>query len=211
MWDNLSNNNPNNKFLKVVANKKIRSAIGLLFWVIAIGIIYIMVVKPLNNYSVDNSNNTNNETTNEVVEISFDAKKQALLNNNYSYIFKYNDSEVYKGDLLGNKTTGYSENSDGIKRYYIENDKAYFVNFGVLSEATYDERINTFFNVSYIFDLIKDNYPIIVDNVYNYKIEENYIKIIVDDENIRMIEISWNEDTYVLEFSNIGKITSIEY
>lgn len=170
-----------------------------------------MVVKPLNNYSVDNSNNTNNETTNEVVEISFDAKKQALLNNNYSYIFKYNDSEVYKGDLLGNKTTGYSENSDGIKRYYIENDKAYFVNFGVLSEATYDERINTFFNVSYIFDLIKDNYPIIVDNVYNYKIEENYIKIIVDDENIRMIEISWNEDTYVLEFSNIGKITSIEY
>lgn len=211
MWDNLSNNNPNNKFLKAMANKKIRSAIGLLFWIIAISIIYIIVVKPLNNYSVDNSNNTNNETTNEVVEISFDAKKQALLNNNYSYIFKYNDSEVYKGDLLGNKTTGYSENSEGIKRYYIENDKAYFVNFGVLSEAPYDERINTFFNVSYIFDLIKNHYPIIVDNVYNYKIEENYIKIIVDDENIRMIETSWNEDTYVLEFSNIGKITSIEY
>ena len=213
MWNNLSNNNPDNKFLKLMANKKIRSSIYLFFWIVAIGIIYIVVIKPLENYSSDNTTNNTvtNETVNETVEITFEEKKQALLNNNYSYVFKYNDSEVYKGDLLGNKTTGYFENSDGIKRYYIEDDKAYFVNFGVLSEAPYDERSRTFFNVYYIFDLIKDHYPIIVDNVYNYKIDDNYIKVTVDDENIKTIDISWDDDAYLLEFSNIGKITSIEY
>ena len=210
MWDNLSNSNPNNKFLKMMANKKIRSAIGLLLWIIAIVFIYTVVLGPA-DFNNETDNNTTNETHEEVVEISFDEKKQALLNNNYSYVFKYNNSEVYKGDLLGNKTTGYFENSDGLKRYYIEDDKAYFVNFGVLSEAPYDERSKTFFNVSYIFNLIEDHYPIIVDNVYNYKIDDNYIKVTVDDENIKTIDISWDDDAYLLEFSNIGKITSIEY
>ena len=213
MWDKLANNNPNNKFLKLMANKRIRSSIYLFFWIVAIGIIYIVVIKPLENYSSDNTTNNTvtNETVNETVEITFEEKKQALLNNNYSYVFKYNDLDVYKGDLLDNKTTGYLENSEGLKRYYIEDENEYFVNFGVLSETEYDEKFKTFFNISYIFNLIEDHYPIIVDNVYNYKIEENYIKVIVDDTNIKMIEISWDDNNYVLEFTNIGKINTIEY
>ena len=213
MWDKLANNNPNNKFLKLMANKKIRSSIYLFFWIVAIGIIYIVVIKPLENYSSDNTTNNTvaNEIVNETVEITFEEKKKALIKNNYSYVFKYNDLDVYKGDLLDNKTTGYLENSEGLKRYYIEDENEYFVNFGVLSETEYDEKFKTFFNISYLFNLIEDHYPIIVDNVYNYKIEENYIKVIVDDTNIKMIEISWDDNNYVLEFTNIGKINTIEY
>ena len=214
MWDKLANNNPNNKFLKIMGNKKFRSVLYLFLWIILIGIIYIVVINPLENYSDDNNNVIANETgeiNEEIMEVTIEEKWQKLLNNNYSYVFKYNDVEVYKGDLLNDKSTGYFENSDGIKRYIIDNKQEYFVNFGILSETSYDEKFDTFFNVSYIFNLIKDHFPIVVDNVYNYKIEDNYIKILVDDSNIKTIEVSWADNNYVLEFSSIGQIKNIEY
>ena len=212
MWNKLYDNNPNNIFFKYMANKRFRSAIYLLLWFIALGIVYITYIQPMEDYLEEDSNLTNEtEVVDDMVVVSFEEKKEALLKKNYSYIYKYNDDEVYKGDLLENKSTGYLENSEGIKRYYIEDHKTYFVSFGVLSEANYDEKFSTFFDISYVFDLISDHYPIVFDGVYNYKIEDNYITISTDDFNIYEIEITWESNKYDLYFSNIGKIIDISY
>ena len=211
MWNKLYEKYPDNLLFKLMANKRFSSLIYLIMWFIAILIMYFIFIAPFDS-DQNNLNTTNEVETIEDIEITpFETMKNNLLENNYSYVYHLNDDVIYRGDVLGTQTAGYQETYEGIKRYYIDGDKAYNVNFGVLTEIDYEEVFKTYFNVSYIFSLIENHSPIIVDNIYSYKIDSNYINIVTDSENIQSIEISWDENKYVLELSNIGKITEISY
>lgn len=213
MWDKLYTKHPKNNFLKIMANKKVRSAIYLLLWIIAIFIVYIVFLKPVEDY------NKSHPKTNEVIEnddniqeeITFESMMNKLLIRNYHYVFKLNDDVSYYGDYLDNKSVGYKETTDNIIKYYIDGNDFYEVSQGILSKKDDEEVFSTYFNVDYINDLIKDHNPIITSNIYNFEIDNKYVKITIDDTNISDIELNIDDDIYTMRFSSIGSINTIEY
>ena len=215
MWDKLYNKYPDNNFLKIMANKRIRSAVYLLLWFIAIGIVYIVYLKPIEDYNKNHPKNSINEVSNITNEennnITFEDMKNTLLNSNFAYVYKYNNEVVYKGEILGTKSTGYRETNDGIIKYYLEDGKEYEVSFGVLKETEYDLLFDTYFSVDYIFNLIKNYDSNEVENGMAFQNGSIYIKILDDNYNIKSIEILIDDDRYYLEFSKIGEINIINY
>lgn len=204
--------NPDNKFLKIMANNKIRSIIFLSFWIIFI-IIVCFIAGSISQK--ENNSINNNVVDNKIEEIKNDTKtfselKEELLKDNYSFTFtKTGDNKVIcKGDSLNKEKTGYKETNEGIIKYYINDDKYYYVENGVLVETEKENIYEESFDLNIIFDKISNINPIINNDSYVFENETIYVKILLDDNHISSIEV--NNDIR-LEFYNINKLEQINY
>ena len=214
MWDKLHEKYPDVKLYQIMAHKKIRAAIYLVLWCIFILFIYMVYLKPIENYNKTHprqeiTDTEKEEITEKTTALSFEDKKNKLLTKNFAYVYKYNKDTVYRGKILGDKNVGYKETKDGIEKYYIDNDKAYDVSFGVQREIELDELFTTYFDVAYLFNYIANEPSIVLDKMYNYHIEETTINIFTDENNITRIEVITDEDNYYLEFSQVGEIKEV--
>lgn len=198
-----------------MGNDRLRSLVFLVLWIVFIIMICIIFIKPASNYvrnqvPNENNNEVNNLENTEKV-ITFADMQEKLLSKNYTYVYNYNNEIVYKGDLLGKRSVGYEETTKGIKKYYIDDGHQYDVNFGTLTEVTYEEVFKTFFDVEYLFNLIDNQNITTFDNKVNYQADDLSIIFTVANENIESIEVTKGQDYYYLTFSKIGQITEINY
>ncbi len=212
MWDKLHAKYPNNKLFTVMANKKIKALVYLIMWLIFIFFICVIYIKPASEYLNNVSSNEvsdNNDKKDIDTSVSFAVMKQKLLEKNFSYVYKHNNDEVYRGDSLGNQNSGYQESSEGIRRYYLDGEHEYDVSFGVYKEIDYEELFKTYFNIDYLFSLMNDQWVIVFDNTVSFTSDDLNIKIFNNNKNIEKIEITKDDEFYSLEFNNIGQITEI--
>lgn len=208
-----------NFIVQMFKNKKIRSIIFLLIWTAFIVFLFVKYAIPYEKMKANKTNDNNtivveDETHNEGILFE-DAKKSLLKYNfNYSYtVTNPNETIIYKGTMFGNQTKGYKESVGGIEKYHVKGTDIYKE---VLEEEILvtDKTLNVYNNylsVDYIMDMIADYECIIEDNKYTFQIDAVYVKIILGIDNIEQIEIIENDNSYLLEFSNVNEITELTY
>lgn len=166
-------------------------------------------------------NTTNNEVVNNTLENDEPLKKLTLedmqknllkYNFNYKYTVNYNNEKtIYEGIMLVNETKGIKETVNGREEYYLKGKEIYKVVFGenVLVTDKTTSVYNNYLSVDHIMEMIADYEYTKVDNEYNFQIDEIYVKIVTGVDNIIKIEIIESNNSYLLEFSNVNKITAL--
>jgi len=208
-----------NLIVKAFKNKKIRSVIFLTLWIIFIVFLFVKYAIP---YEKIKANQTNNTAGNEVLEneddivIPFNDMKKSLLKYNFNYTYTVNDENgkvIYKGTMFGNETLGYKESQSGIEKYYVKGTEIYKEVLGDRVLVT-DKSLNVYNNylsVDYIMDMLTDAEYTYQDNQYGFQINDVYVKIVLGVDNIKKIEITDQNNNYLLEFSNVNEITELTY
>lgn len=213
------NNNFNAKqFAEIWHNKRTRSVIYLLGWLIFIIVLFVEFVIPYEKNQANNSASDNTVIVDEEDndDVYFEDLKNSLLRYNFNYVYTVNDlsgKTIYKGTMLGNETSGYKESSLGIEKYYLNGMQIYKEVLGerVLMSSQSVDVYNGYLSVDKIMELIVDKQYMKNENQYDFQIEEVYVKISVENDNINKIEITDGDSTYTLEFSNVNEIKELNY
>ena len=201
---------------KEVGNEKISALIKLVLW-----IVFIVVLVIVSGISDNNNNNINYPEDNkppieENSKISLEDKLAKLTNNyKYKYEIKIGDNlYIYNGAKKDNRESGTLLNNEKTIYYFLENGYVYQVNNGGLDkiETIYDKNINPeLLDVNKIKESIINIEYTIIENKYTYVLEDKTINIFTTDTDIEKIEIMHSDYSYILEFSNIGKVDNITY
>ena len=206
---------PNNLFLKLLANKRFRSLIYLIFWCLFILIIYLTVLAPLEKNINNNLNNTiSNEIESQEDIFDLNKAKENLLNYNFSYIYTYQDNNIkitYNGSRINNNQTGYKELNNEIIKYQIINNEYYTISNDNPILIDNEIILNDYFNLEYIFNLITNTNCEIIDNILNFQFMDIYVNMVISKENIVQIIINKDEQVFDLKFANINLITDLNY
>ena len=210
--------NNDNVFAYVWNNRRLRSLIFLIFWVIFIVFLFVKYAIPYEKSLANQTNNTTLEKEEETgeTEITFLDLKNSLLRYNFEYIYTVTtptEKIIYKGTMLANETIGYKESSMGIEKYYINGMQIYKDVLGerVLQADKNTDVYNGYLSVDKIMDLLTGQNYNYSDNQYDFQINEVYVKISVAEDNISKIEILNGNDNYLLEFSSVNEINSLNY
>ena len=190
-----------------------RASIKLAFYGLFVLVIFIAII-----FSADKRPTVYKATYNvKTVTKDFNEKLKELKANNYAFNYNLNIASnhiLIYGQKKLNLETGYKENSQGIIRYLKENDKIYKIGIDNEKEEMPDlfSDINSnYLNINYLLELIDNQTPIEEDNKKIYNLENNIeIEIESDSQNITKITLKENENTYELNFSEIGKIEKID-
>ncbi len=190
-----------------------RASIKLAFYGLFVLVIFITII-----FSADKRPTVYKSTYNvKTVSKDFNEKIKELKANNYAFNYNLNIASnhiLIYGQKKLNLETGYKENNQGIIRYLKENDKIYKIGIDNEKEEMPDlfSDINSnYLNINYLLELINNQTPIEEDNKKIYNLENNIaIEIESDSQNITKITIKENENTYELDFSEIGKIEKID-
>ena len=163
----------------------IQLGIGLVFIIILVVIVKVSGVRK-------NENIPQNETKEEIKELTLDEKLSKLTDNL--------------------KESGYLQINDNYLYYYKDNNYTYEVKNGGLFQIDnlYSNVDQNYLDIEYIKNLIKDKEYTNEDNKYTYNLENIQIIINADKDNITSIQII-NENNYKLEYSDIGNIKEINY
>ena len=185
----------------------IQLGIGLVFIIVLVIIVKVSGVR-------NDENIPQNETKEEIKELTLD-EKLSKLTDNYKYNYEITIGDItytYNGSKMGLKESGYLQINDNYLYYYKDNNYTYEVKNGGLFQIDnlYSNIDKNYIDIEYIKNLIKDKEYTNEDNVYTYTIENNQIIINTDEDNITSIIIS-NENNYKLEYSEIGSIKEINY
>lgn len=198
----LKKNDPDNKFVKAWENKRLHALMCLGLWFIFFIFIFLVFIIPYNHES---KNVTSHPKENL---ITLEDMKEKLINGNYD--FKYtvkNDSgtTLYSGNKNGDVITGYKEDSS-ITKYEILNGVVYklVMDEKISYEDLYENVNENLLSLEYIFSLEYDKDNMKVEgNTLSYETIEGTVKITSNDKDIEKIEITNENDSYILEFSNI--------
>ena len=198
----LKKKDPDNKFVKAWENKRLHALMCLGLWIIFFIFIFLVFIIPYNHES-------KNVTTHPKESlVTLEDMKEKLISG--SYEFKYtvkNDSgaTIYSGNKNGDVITGYKEDSS-ITKYEILNGTVYklVMDEKVLYDGLYENVNENLLSLEYIFSLEydKDNMKI-EGNTLSYETLNGIVKITSNDKNIEKVEITNENDNYILEFSNI--------
>lgn len=200
LFEKLSEKYPDNKFLSLLAIKKIRQVIALLFWIVFILVIIFVFIKPSSNENVPK------EEIKQEEKISlYDKYREILISKNYDYKYDINKmgiKTIYNGNMNGNVETGYIERVEGISKYYYDETGFYNVvnEEKVLIEK--DELFDTYLSIDYLLSIM-DEYTEEEDTI-SFQKEGIYGKMYLVDNTLN-VEINENENIYLLEYYNFDK------
>ena len=185
----------------------IQLGIGLVFIIILVVMVKVNGVKREENTS-------QNETKEEIKELTLD-EKIAKLTDNYKYNYEIvigDITYIYNGSKMGLKESGYLQINDNYLNYYKDNNYTYEVKNGGLFQIDnlYSNIDKNYIDIEYIKNLIKDQEYTKENNIYTYNLENIQIIINTSEDNITSILIN-NENNYKLEYSEIGNIKGINY
>lgn len=204
-------------FISIFQNKRLRSLIFLIFWLIFIFIVIFRYAIPynkiLNEYQ---NNNSENQDMVEEEPMLFEDLKNSLLRYNFKYVYTVSEGEnkvIYNGTMMGNETVGYKESELGIQKYYVRGTQIYEMVVGenVLVEDKTTNVYDGFLSVDKIMEKIEVLEYTQNNNEYNFQTDDFYVKMVVNDDNITKIEIEVSNIKYLLEFSNINEVTELNY
>lgn len=155
-------------------------------------------------------------------DITIQDMKDNLLKNNYKYVYTINNNDqkiVYSGERLKDEEIGTKETVNETIKYYVDGNEYYQLKMGdeVSIDNLYDNIDINLLDSEYIINLIKDKSTIIdkkdklKEYNYNFSIEDKDISIslFTNEKEIVEIDISHNDITYVLKYSDIGKISKL--
>ena len=218
----MEKNKKENIFIKIIKIPRVRYIFYLLLWVLFIWWVVIGVLRP-GLASIDQNNTVNNTDTNiveseqiiEDAELRLETAKNNLLKYNFKYEYSVKTNEnivLYKGTMLGNETVGMKESVEGIFKYYLNGKEIYQEVLGerILVEDKTTFVYNNYLSVDHIMEMLFDIEYQNDGNEYTFQINEIYVKITLEGNNIAMIEITELNDSYVLKFSDVNLITSLE-
>ncbi len=185
----------------------IQLGIGLVFIIILVIIVKVSGVR-------NDENIPQNETKEEIKELTIDEKLNKLTDN-YKYNYEITIGEItytYNGSKMGLKESGYLKINDNYLYYYKDNNYTYEVKNGGLFQIDnlYSNIDKNYLDIEYIKNLIKDQEYTNEDSKYSYTIESTQIIIDTSEDNITSIQVI-NENNYKLEYSDIGSIKEINY
>lgn len=191
-----------------------KSLIKLILW-----LVFIIILVLFFRSSEGNKDNVSDTSNEEVIDVTF--KEYALMQNelltlDYTYKYLVSDNTMYQGNVCNNITNGYKENEDGIIKYQIIDDIAYKVELDKKTEISdlYKEEDKIYLDINNLFEDLKhymyttekqDNKRIIT-----YKKDGYQVIVYTSIDNITNINVTNNDKTYNLEFTNIGKCDNIE-
>ena len=155
-------------------------------------------------------------------DITIQDMKDNLLKNNYKYVYTINNNDqkiVYSGERLKDEEIGTKETVNETIKYYVDGNEYYQLKMGdeVSIDNLYDNIDINLLDSEYIINLIKDKSTIIdkkdklKEYNYNFSIEDKDISIslFTNEKEIVEIDISHNDITYVLKYSDICKISKL--
>ena len=185
----------------------IQLGIGLVFIIILVIIVKVSGVR-------NDENIPQNETKEEIKELTIDEKLNKLTDN-YKYNYEITIGDItytYNGSKMGLKESGYLQINDNYLYYYKDNNYTYEVKNGGLFQIDnlYSNIDKNYLDIEYIKNLIKDQEYTNEDSKYTYTIESTQIIIDTSEDNITSIQVI-NENNYKLEYSDIGSIKEINY
>lgn len=203
--------NPESKFAKFWDNKRLRALVLLPLWIIFFVFVYISFAIPYRNgdYSFVNNTIVSKQTT-------YEEMLSILQNHNYHYKFLVISDEtkiIYEGNRLYEQIVGEKETDTMISKFYISDEDVYEVSLGILSPVM-DADLNPYngyLDIDNVINMLQDYEYEKIDNQISYDLDGVYVKISITASNISQIEISENNNKYILEFSRVGEITSITY
>ena len=193
---------------------KIGSIIKLALW-----LVFIVVLTLIAKFGdkVDEEENNFLEDKQPEVEIVSYEEKLNKLNSNYKYSYDIKVGlEIYQfvGSKMDTKESGYRiTNNDEYLYYFLENGYTYSVINGGLDkiETIYNNIDASNVDVSMIKNSIQNENYQVVDNRYDYVLNNKNISIYTDSENIVKIETYIGEDYYKIDFIDIGLVEEINY
>lgn len=200
IFEKLSQKFPENTFLRLLANKKIRQVIALLFWIAFILIVIFVIIKP----NLNNVQEPKNEKK-EIVKSYYDSYKNILISKNYDYKYDINKEgihTIYEGKMENDIQTGYVESSLGINKYYFDQTGFYNVLGEEKTLVEKEEIFDTYLNIDYLISIM-DQYDE-QEGIITFQKEGLYGKMYLVDDTLKL-EISENENNYLLEFYNFDK------
>ncbi len=191
-------------------DNKRKALIKLLLWLLFLGIVLIISSVGNKDKSSDNL-----KKDNEKKVVTYEDKLDKL-NDNFTYKYTITINNLvynYEGKIMGKEEAGIYKVNESTINYYKNKGYIYQVVDGNLNKIDnlYLNVSQNYLDVSYLKELIKDKKYALNNGVYEYTLDIGNIKINVDDENIKNIELKENDNIYLLEFSDIGMIKEISY
>lgn len=199
---------------RIFNTDKGKSLIKLILW-----FVFIVILVLFFRSSEDNKDNVSDTSNEEVIDVTF--KEYALMQNElltlgYAYKYFVSDNTIYQGNVCNNIINGYKESEDGIIKYQIIDNIVYKLELDKKTEISdlYKEEDKIYLDINNLFEDLKhymyktekqDNKRIIT-----YKKDGYQVVVYTSLDNITNINISNNDKTYNLEFTNIGKCDNIE-
>ena len=154
LFEKLSEKYPDNKFLSLLAIKKFRQVIALLFWIAFILAIIFVFIKPNTNEIVPK------EETKQEEKISlYDEYREILISKKYDYKYDINKmgiKTIYNGNMNGNVETGYIERLEGISKYYYDESGFYNVANEERILIEKDELFDTYLSIDYLLSIMDE-------------------------------------------------------
>lgn len=217
----------NKDFLKKCwEDKRLHSLMILIIWIIVLtvlmGIIFLMGA--INGSDTKTETPTNevetkkdNETKEEIPTVlSYYEKLEKLSTNDYAFTYtitKYNEKIKYEGTKENNIIEGYKQDSTGIIKYKIQNQKVYqiFIDYTASISNLYENIDASLLDLNYVISMLKqvdDNDIVITEEenvttyLYNLTENEEELEIIVteNNESIQEINIHRNNEMYELVY-----------
>ena len=202
----------NNSFWKTERGKAL---IKLIAWFIFIAFLIVFVLLSDKKYSnvVDEANNSNENNSEETYTfVLFKDMITKLLEGNYEYSFNIVNNAttyVFNGIQCNNISLGYKETSDGIIKYYVDENNTYQV---ILDELLPITNLYEGIDINYLdLDMLFNNL-----NEYLYTVEKNnatrtitynkegyQVVVMTDLKNITNINITSDIGVYNLDFRMI--------
>ena len=202
----------NNSFWKTERGKAL---IKLIAWFIFIAFLIVFVLFSDKKYSnvVDEANNSNENNSEETYTfVLFKDMITKLLEGNYEYSFNIVNNAttyVFNGIQCNNISLGYKETSDGIIKYYVDENNTYQV---ILDELLPITNLYEGIDINYLdLDMLFNNL-----NEYLYTVEKNnatrtitynkegyQVVVMTDLKNITNINITSDIGVYNLDFRMI--------
>lgn len=191
---------------------KLSATIKLGLWLV---FIIIMVVISMVGGKKNEVTPTDNQKDEQKVKITYD-EKLTNLKDNFAYAYTINVNNVsykYVGKKLGEKEAGILTFGDNTKNYYQDRGYIYEVIDGGLNQISdlYNKINKNYIDLNYIKELIKTQEYTVNNHTYTYNFDNLTINIKTDETNVISIEIKENNDLYLLEYNDIGKIEKIDY
>ncbi|MEG1506951.1 MAG: hypothetical protein RR478_05605 [Bacilli bacterium] len=198
-------------FWKTVRGKAV---IKLIVWSIFFLLLFVVL-------SFMGSKEKNDDKNNLV--IGYNEKIDRLVKNNYEYEYKITvngNNIIFNGKKDGKNEQGYKETKDGIIKYLVMDSIIYNITANKKEPINnLYENINTeYLNFSVLFkNLFSIKYEITAEEennklTYEYNYNNNVIKVISNKKDITDISIISSDSTniYIIHFTNIGKVGTIE-
>lgn len=220
----------NKDFLKKCwEDKRLHSLMVLIIWIVALMILMGIVLlvgaineshtkidTPANETETKKEDNKKTDDQELPVVLSYYEKLEKLSTNDYTFTYtitKYSDKIKYEGTKKNNVVEGYKQDSTGIIKYKIQNQKTYqiFIDHTVEISNLYEDIDASLLDLNYVISMLKqvdDNDIVITEEekitTYLYNLtedeEELEITVIENDNDIEKIDIHRNNEIYELVY-----------